>query len=89
LEPGEGGLNLAIDLIEPLGSETLVHGHVPDDPTQSLVVKLPGAAPAGDQLAVRLRTEHMHVFDHASGKRIEVIEPESRTARLAAAGVAD
>ena len=36
------GLELAIDLIEPLGSETLVHGHLSGGEDQSLTVKLVG-----------------------------------------------
>ncbi len=89
LEPGEGGLVLAIELVEPLGSETLVHGHVAGDAAQPLVVKLLGTAPGGDRLPVRIRPEHMHVFDRASGRRIEPIGADSAAVRLAAAGAAD
>ena len=61
------GLDLLIDLIEPLGSETLVHGHLAGGEDQSLTVKLAGAAPAGDRLAVAPQLEHLHVFDRRLG----------------------
>ena len=48
LRPG-AGLDLVIDLIEPLGSETLVHGHLSGGEEQSLTVKLFGPPPPGDR----------------------------------------
>jgi sn-glycerol 3-phosphate transport system ATP-binding protein len=75
LEPcaqGEAMLTVDVDLIEPLGSDTLVYGHL-------------GANRTGARVAVRLhqsmiaRTGHLpvrydpaqaHYFDPASGKRI-------------------
>jgi len=87
LIPGDE-LSLLVDLIEPLGSETLVHGHLTGGEEQSLVVKLPGAAPGGERLGVRLLPEHLHVFDRASGRRIEPAGQESPSLRLAAANTA-
>jgi sn-glycerol 3-phosphate transport system ATP-binding protein len=76
LEPcaeSEAMLKVDVDLIEPLGSDTLVYGHL-------------GANGAGARVAVRLhesvdaRTGHLavrypasraHYFDPATGKRIE------------------
>ena len=75
-----------IDLIEPLGSETLVHGHLAGGEEQSLTVKLVGPAPPGDRLAVAPQPEHLHVFDQASGRRIDPIGEETAATRLAAAG---
>jgi sn-glycerol 3-phosphate transport system ATP-binding protein len=88
LSPG-AGLDLAIDLIEPLGSETLVHGHVAGSDGQPLSVRLTGPAPGGDRLSVAPLREHLHVFDQASGRRIDPIGEETVTAPLAAAGTAD
>ena len=56
-----------IDLIEPLGSETLVHGHLAGGEEQSLTVKLGGPPPAGERLAVVPQPEHLHVFDEPRG----------------------
>jgi len=86
--PGHDGLTLAVDLIEPLGSETLVHGHLPDDPAQALVMKLAGHAPAGETLHVLVPPAHMHVFETASGRRLDPIGAENPPARLAAARAA-
>ena len=89
LTVGDGGLDLLVDLIEPLGSETLVHGHLTGDEEQSLVVRVAGAAPLGERLAVRPQPEHLHVFDRATGCRIDPIGEENAATRLAAAGTAD
>ena len=88
LEPGPG-LDLLIDLIEPLGSETLVHGHLTGREEQSLVVKLIGPALPGDRLEVRPQVGQFHVFDQDSGQRIDPIGEEKGAVRLAAAGTAD
>ncbi|MEO8715646.1 MAG: sn-glycerol-3-phosphate ABC transporter ATP-binding protein UgpC, partial [Acetobacteraceae bacterium] len=49
---GAGGFDLAVELVEPLGSETLIHGRTAPEREQ-IVVKLPGPPPTGDRLAVR------------------------------------
>jgi sn-glycerol 3-phosphate transport system ATP-binding protein len=84
LAPGPG-LDMAIELIEPLGSETLVHGRVGDLP---LVVKLAGRA-SGERMQVAPQIEHLHVFDQTTGARIDPIGAEIPTTRLAAADTAD
>ena len=86
---GDGGLTLEVDLIEPLGSETLIHGHLPDAPMDTLVMKLSGHAPPGERLRVTVPPAHMHVFDTESGKRLEAIGAENPPARVAAAQSAD
>jgi sn-glycerol 3-phosphate transport system ATP-binding protein len=63
-------LTLRVDLVEPLGSETLVHGRLAGFPTQEMVVRTPGHAPAGERLALSLMAEHLHLFDRASGRRM-------------------
>jgi sn-glycerol 3-phosphate transport system ATP-binding protein len=88
LVPGPG-LDLTIDLIEPLGSESLVHGHVDGGEDQSLTVKLAGSAPAGERLSVTPVLERLHVFSAASGQRIGPGAAESAPPRLAAVGTAD
>lgn len=89
LVTGADGLVLEVDLIEPLGSETLVHGHLPGAPDDTMVVKLAGHVPPIEQLAVVVPPEHMHVFDSASGKRLEPLSAENPPVRLAAAQSAD
>jgi len=89
LLPGPGGLLLEVDLVEPLGSETLMHGHLPGAEAGTMVVKLAGHAPPGAQLPVTVPLEHMHVFDSASGSRLEPLNAENPPVRLAAAQSAD
>ena len=63
-----GGLPMHVDLVEPLGSETLVHGHL-DDGTK-LLVKQAGALPVGEALSVAFPAAALHLFDAADGRRL-------------------
>ncbi len=63
------GIPLQVELVEPLGSETLVHGRMADG--AALLAKLPGAAPVGDAIRVTLDPAALHVFDRSTGARIE------------------
>ena len=82
------GLEISIDLVEPLGSETLVHGRVLGG-KQPLVIKLAGPFPGGEHLSVAPKLEHLHVFDRASGLRIDPAGAEIAARPLAAADIAD
>jgi sn-glycerol 3-phosphate transport system ATP-binding protein len=68
---GDKGLTLAVDLIEPLGSETLVHGRVAGGGGEPMVVKVAGAVQATGTVIIGVRTEHVHVFDAGTGRRID------------------
>jgi len=69
LRPDPDGLLLQIDLVEPLGSETVLIGRLPDG--ELLSVKLPGAAPAAETLSVAIPAAQMHVFDAETGLRLD------------------
>ena len=72
--PGDAMLTVDIDLIEPLGSDTLVYGHLGANQTGARVaVRLNQAVDARTgQLPVRYdATAHAHFFDPASGQRID------------------
>ena len=69
LRPDPAGLILQIDLIEPLGSETVVIGRLTNG--EMLSVKLAGAAPPGETMRVAIPPEQMHVFDAGTGLRLE------------------
>ena len=62
------GLSLSVVLVEPLGSETLVHGRLQDG--TAMMLKLPGAVPVADALAIDLPPAALHLFDAASGQRL-------------------
>ncbi len=63
-----GGLPMQVDLVEPLGSETLVHGHLADG--TRLLVRQAGALPVGEALSVSFPAAALHLFDGASGLRL-------------------
>ncbi len=74
LEPAAGGpdaLPLAIELAEPLGSETVLHGRLPGG--EALTARLPGAAApgAGAVLPLRPVAAELHVFDAETGRRLD------------------
>ncbi len=64
------GTRLLIDLVEPLGSETLIHGRLAAPGEPPLVLRVAGKAPAGESLTVAIPTDHIHVFDAESGQRL-------------------
>jgi sn-glycerol 3-phosphate transport system ATP-binding protein len=64
----EGGLPLQVDLVEPLGSETVIHGRLPGG--EALTARLPIAAGGiGSVLPVLLPPGAWHVFS-AEGARL-------------------
>jgi sn-glycerol 3-phosphate transport system ATP-binding protein len=62
------GVVLQIDLVEPLGSETVVIGRLPDGDLFS--VKLPGASPSAETIGVSIPPDALHVFDAETGLRL-------------------
>jgi sn-glycerol 3-phosphate transport system ATP-binding protein len=68
---GENLASLRVDLVEPLGSETLVHGHLPTPAKTPMVAKIAGKAPAGEELPVGIQAEFLHVFVRETGLRID------------------
>jgi sn-glycerol 3-phosphate transport system ATP-binding protein len=64
------GVSLRIDLVEPLGSETLVHGRLAAPGEPALVMRLAGRAPESDTLGIEFPAEHIHVFDAETGLRL-------------------
>jgi sn-glycerol 3-phosphate transport system ATP-binding protein len=76
------GPELRVDLVEPLGAESLVHGRLAGS-TEDFTVKLQGGAPVrGSVLPVDLPPTHLHVFDAASGVRLDPM-PIGGAARVA------
>jgi sn-glycerol 3-phosphate transport system ATP-binding protein len=70
--PSDAMLTIEVDLIEPLGSDTLVYGHIGDKESARIAARLPADAQANHgKLAVRYSQVNVHWYDPASGKRIE------------------
>jgi sn-glycerol 3-phosphate transport system ATP-binding protein len=68
---GADSLLLSVDLIEPLGSETLIHGRVVGPTGETLTVKVPGAVAPAETVHVAIQAGYAHVFDAQTGTRID------------------
>ena len=65
LDPaGEGLLAARVDLVEPLGAETLVHTGLINDSGQTVTARVPGhpSVRVGDQVGLHFEVEHTHGF---------------------------
>jgi len=75
LEPcaaSDAMLTADVDLIEPLGADILVYGHIGDAGSARVAARLPATADArAGKLALRYAPQNVHWFDPASGKRID------------------
>jgi sn-glycerol 3-phosphate transport system ATP-binding protein len=75
LEPcaaSEAMLSIDVDLIEPLGADIIVYGHIGDGESARVAARLPADAKAqAGKLALRYAPQNVHWFDVATGKRIE------------------
>ena len=60
-------LKLAVELVEELGAERLVHGH---HEGQALVVSLPPDINLADNIALTFDPSALHVFDKVNGRRL-------------------
>ena len=63
------GVPFEIDLVEPLGSETLVHGRLAVPEETALVIRVAGRPPGGDGLRIGFPATDIHVFDERTGLR--------------------
>ena len=74
LEPcaeAEASFIAEVDLIEPLGADTLIYGHVGNDGARVAARLNSSVATRTGKLPLRYLPEHVHYFDPASGKRID------------------
>jgi sn-glycerol 3-phosphate transport system ATP-binding protein len=62
-------LPLDVELVEPLGADTLVHGRLNGE---ELTARLPGHATCvpGQRLSLKVEAENLHLFNADSGQRI-------------------
>ncbi|MBB3951788.1 ABC transporter ATP-binding protein [Aureimonas jatrophae] len=66
----QGALRLPIDLVEPTGLGTIVHARLGAHALKAFVMGPPPGL-AGERVAWRLPPERLHLFDEASGERVE------------------
>ena len=73
--PNDGGMPIAVELVEELGSDAYVHGHAKlhgDDTQDTLVVRTDGRVipRMGETVYLRPRQGSQHVFHAVSGARL-------------------
>ncbi len=67
--PADANFTADIDLVEPLGADTLVHGRIEGT---TMIARLPATVHVGEgKLPLRFDPQHRHYFDKATGARIE------------------
>ncbi|MBE0624148.1 MAG: sn-glycerol-3-phosphate import ATP-binding protein UgpC [Burkholderiales bacterium] len=65
-------LTIDVDLIEPLGADTVVYGHVGDSESVRVAARLPAHALTREgKLALRYDAANVHWYDPQSGRRID------------------
>jgi sn-glycerol 3-phosphate transport system ATP-binding protein len=70
--PADASITLEVDLIEPLGSDTLVYGHLGGADKTRVAARLHSSVDARTgKLPLRFDPAKAHWFDPASGQRIE------------------
>ena len=66
--PADANITVEVDLIEPLGADTLAHGHVNGT---RVIARLPAATHIAEgALPLRFAPANRHYFDPATGARI-------------------
>ncbi len=68
----EGPITMQVQLAEPLGANTLLHGKLPDG--SAFTASLAGVhsvGHGGEALRLSVAAEHMHLFDATSGARMD------------------
>ncbi len=67
--PAEANFTVEVDLIEPLGADTLAHGHLEGT---SIIARLPAATHVAEgALSLRYAPQNRHYFDPQSGARVD------------------
>ena len=70
--PAHASITLEVDLIEPLGADTLVYGHLGDGEGVRVAARLHASVDARTgKLPLRYDPAQVHWFDPASGRRID------------------
>jgi len=67
---GPASLPLTVELLEPLGAETLVYGRLPDGGDVTARIHGETAVEIGAILPFAIEPRHVHLFDKSSGKRL-------------------
>jgi multiple sugar transport system ATP-binding protein len=67
----EGELTLEVALVEDLGSDSYIYGHLAGDTGSNVIVRASRDHPRpGEVVKVKVDTAHLHLFDGATGERV-------------------
>jgi multiple sugar transport system ATP-binding protein len=68
---GDGELTLEVALVEDLGSDSYIYGHLAGDADSQVIVRATRDHPRpGETVKVKADTAHLHLFDGATGLRV-------------------
>ena len=72
LSIGDGPLTVEVSLVEDLGSDSYVYGHLAGDSDSSVIVRSGREPTPGPGMPSRpaVDTAHLHLFDAATGLRV-------------------
>jgi multiple sugar transport system ATP-binding protein len=71
LSVGGDDLTLEVELVEDLGSDSYIYGHLPGDKDSKIIVRAGREHPQrGEVIKVGVDTAHLHLFDAVSGERV-------------------
>jgi multiple sugar transport system ATP-binding protein len=71
LSVGGDGLTLEVELVEDLGSDSYIYGHLPGEKDSQIIVRAGREHPQpGEVIKVGVDTGHLHLFDAATGERV-------------------
>src|SRR5437764_206001 len=66
-----GELTLEVALVEDLGSDSYIYGHLAGDADSHLIVRATRDHPRpGETVKVKVDTAHLHLFDAGTGRRV-------------------
>jgi multiple sugar transport system ATP-binding protein len=68
----EGGIAAEITVVEELGSDAFLYGHLVSDPDESVVVRSAGRSGAriGDKISLHTVSDELHLFHPDTGERL-------------------
>ena len=68
---GDGELTLEVALVEDLGSDSYIYGHLAGDADSHVIVRATRDHPRrGETVKVKVDTTHLHLFDAGTGRRL-------------------
>jgi multiple sugar transport system ATP-binding protein len=68
---GEGDLKLQVDLVEDLGSDFYVYGHLAEGAATNVIVRADREHPRpGEAIKIKPDAAQLHLFDAATGLRV-------------------